>query len=47
MLTDERLRVDRNVFWFGAAAMYSIGGGLLLVAMLVDLVSPKSTSRPI
>jgi diguanylate cyclase (GGDEF)-like protein len=38
VLTDERLRVDRNVFWFGAAAMYSVGGGLLLIAMLADLV---------
>jgi diguanylate cyclase (GGDEF)-like protein len=36
ILTDERLRIDRNVFWFGAAALYGLGGLLLLVAVVVD-----------
>lgn len=46
VLTDERLRVDRNVFWFGAAAMYSLGGGMLLIALFVAIFVPSIELPP-
>ncbi len=35
LVTDERLRVHRNVFWFGAAMLYGLTGGLTLIGMLL------------
>ncbi|MBI2692465.1 MAG: GGDEF domain-containing protein [Solirubrobacterales bacterium] len=40
LLTDERLRVHRNVFWFGAAFIYGITGVVTLTALVVDALAP-------
>jgi diguanylate cyclase (GGDEF)-like protein len=40
LLTDERLRVHRNVFWFGAAFIYGITGMVTLVALVIDSLVP-------
>lgn len=40
LVTDERLRVHRNVFWFGAAFIYGITGMVTLAALLVNAVVP-------
>jgi diguanylate cyclase (GGDEF)-like protein len=36
LLTDERLRVHRNVFWFGAAFIYGITGMVTLGALIAN-----------
>jgi diguanylate cyclase (GGDEF)-like protein len=38
LVTDERLRVHRNVFWFGAAFIYGITGMVTLGALLANAV---------
>jgi hypothetical protein len=38
LVTDERLRVHRNVFWFGAAMLYGVTGGLTLLMLLLNSV---------
>lgn len=35
LVTDERLRVHRNVFWFGAAMLYGLTGGLTLLGLIL------------
>lgn len=40
LMTDERLRVDRNVFWFGAAFIYGITAMVTLSALLVNALAP-------
>ncbi len=40
LVTDEALRVRRNVFWFGAAFIYGITGMVTLVALLADSLAP-------
>jgi len=40
LLTDERLRVHRNVFWFGAAFIYGITGVVTLTALILDQLAP-------
>lgn len=42
VLTDERLRVHRNVFWFGAALLYGIAGSVLLCAFLLAELVPNA-----
>jgi diguanylate cyclase (GGDEF)-like protein len=39
-VTDERLRVRRNVFWFGAAFIYGITGMVTLGALIADALAP-------
>ncbi|MGH2905406.1 MAG: diguanylate cyclase [Solirubrobacterales bacterium] len=46
VLTDERLRVHRNVFWFGAATMYSVAGGLILFSALLNELLPDLNLPP-
>jgi diguanylate cyclase (GGDEF)-like protein len=46
VLTDERLRVHRNVFWFGAALMYGIAGSVLLLALTVHALAPDFAIPP-
>lgn len=41
LVTDEALRVRRNVFWFGAAFIYGITGMVTLVALLADTLAPE------
>lgn len=41
LLTDERLRVHRNVFWFGAAFIYGITGIVSFTALIADAVWPE------
>lgn len=41
LVTDERLRVHRNVFWFGAAFIYGITGMVTLVALMADALAPE------
>lgn len=40
LMTDESLRIDRNVFWFGAAFIYGITGMVTFAALLTDAVLP-------
>jgi diguanylate cyclase (GGDEF)-like protein len=46
LLTDERLRVHRNVFWFGAAFIYGITGIVSFTALIVDAVWPDLGVAP-
>ncbi|MBJ7355383.1 MAG: diguanylate cyclase [Thermoleophilaceae bacterium] len=41
LLTDERLRVHRNVFWFGAAFIYGITGIVSFAALIADAIWPS------
>lgn len=41
VMTDERLRVRRNIFWFGAAFMYGSAGALLLLSIALEAVLPS------
>lgn len=38
VMTDERLRVRRNIFWFGAAFMYGTAGAMLLITAALESV---------
>lgn len=40
VLTDERLRVHRNVFWFGAALIYGVAGSVVLLAWALSQLAP-------
>lgn len=40
LLTDERFRVRRNVFWFGAAFIYGITGMVTVVGLVVHTYLP-------
>lgn len=41
LLTDERLRVDRNVFWFGAAFIYGVTAMVTFGALLASRLWPE------
>ena len=41
VMTDERLRVRRNIFWFGAAFMYGTAGALLLLSAALAAYWPS------
>jgi diguanylate cyclase (GGDEF)-like protein len=41
LLTDERLRVHRNVFWFGAAFIYGITGIISFAVLIADTIWPE------
>ncbi len=41
VLTDERLRVHRNVFWFGSALIYGVAGSVVLLALAFSEVAPS------
>ncbi|MBJ7459365.1 MAG: GGDEF domain-containing protein [Thermoleophilaceae bacterium] len=41
LLTDERLRVHRNVFWFGAAFIYGITAIITLSALVLNELTPE------
>ena len=47
VLTDERLRVHRNVFWFGAALIYGVAGSVVLCSRssLSGAAAGRRTSR--
>lgn len=40
LMNDESLRVHRNVFWYGAAIIYGVAGGIPLLARIVDEIAP-------
>lgn len=40
LVTDESLRVHRNVFWVGAAFIYGITGMVTVLTLLADLIVP-------
>lgn len=42
VLTDERLRVHRNVFWFGSALIYGVAGSVVLFAYLASRLMPDA-----
>lgn len=46
VLTDERLRVHRNVFWFGAALMYGIAGSVIFLALFAHALAPDFAIPP-
>ncbi|MFY9487745.1 MAG: GGDEF domain-containing protein [Solirubrobacterales bacterium] len=41
VLTDERLRVHANVFWFGAALLYAVAGSIPLLTQMIGLIVPS------
>jgi diguanylate cyclase (GGDEF)-like protein len=46
LLTDERLRVHPNVFWFGAAFIYGITGVVSFTALIANEIWPELNIPP-
>lgn len=40
VVNDENLRIHPNVFWYGAATIYGVAGGIPLVARILDEIAP-------